>query len=65
MYFSVRSFSKYGELSGRNIDDLQSGARVDVDERKRDPLDFALWKAAKPGEPHWTSPWARGSPAGI
>ena len=62
VYFSVRSFSKYGELSGRNIDDLQSGARVDVDERKRDPLDFALWKAAKPGEPHWTSPWGEGRP---
>ena len=62
VYFSVRSFSQYGKLSGRNIDDLQSGARVDVDERKRDPLDFALWKAAKPGEPHWTSPWGEGRP---
>ena len=62
VYFSVRSFPKYGELSGRNVDDLQSGARVDVDERKRDPLDFALWKAAKPGEPHWSSPWGEGRP---
>ena len=62
VYFSVRSFPKYGELSGRNVDDLQSGARVDVDERKRDPLDFALWKAAKPGEPSWDSPWGKGRP---
>lgn len=62
VYFSVRSFPKYGELSGRNIDDLMSGARVDVDDRKRDPLDFALWKAAKPGEPHWDSPWGQGRP---
>lgn len=62
VYFSVRSFPKYGELSGRDVDDLMSGARVDVDERKRDPLDFALWKAAKPGEPHWSSPWGEGRP---
>ena len=62
VYFSVRSFSKYGELSHRNVDELRSGARVDVDERKRDPLDFALWKAAKPGEPHWSSPWGEGRP---
>ncbi|MRS12919.1 MAG: cysteine--tRNA ligase [Actinobacteria bacterium] len=62
VYFSVRSFPEYGKLSGRNIDDLESGARVDVDERKQDPLDFALWKAAKPGEPHWASPWGEGRP---
>jgi cysteinyl-tRNA synthetase len=62
VYFSVRSFPGYGKLSGRNIDELESGARVDVDERKRDPLDFALWKAAKPGEPHWPSPWGEGRP---
>ncbi len=62
VYFSVRAFKEYGKLSGRNIDDLQSGARVDVDERKKDPLDFALWKSAKPGEPHWTSPWGEGRP---
>ena len=62
VYYAVRSFKPYGELSGRNIDDLQSGARVDVDERKRDPLDFALWKAAKPGEPSWESPWGQGRP---
>lgn len=62
VYFSVRSFPGYGKLSGRDIDDLLSGARVDVDERKQDPLDFALWKSAKPGEPHWTSPWGEGRP---
>jgi cysteinyl-tRNA synthetase len=62
VYFSVRSFPDYGKLSGRNIDELESGARVDVDERKADPLDFALWKAAKPGEPHWPSPWGEGRP---
>ncbi len=62
VYFSVRSFPEYGKLSGRDIDELRSGARVDVDERKRDPVDFALWKAAKPGEPHWSSPWGEGRP---
>jgi len=62
VYFSVRSFPSYGSLSGKNIEDLQEGARVDVDERKKDPLDFALWKAAKPGEPAWESPWGPGRP---
>lgn len=62
VYFSVRSFPGYGKLSGRNIDELESGARVEVDERKHDPLDFALWKSAKPGEPHWPSPWGEGRP---
>ena len=62
VYFSVRSFPRYGKLSGRDIDELESGARVDVDERKQDPLDFALWKTAKPGEPHWPSPWGEGRP---
>jgi cysteinyl-tRNA synthetase len=62
VYFSVRSFPGYGKLSGRDIDEMESGARVDVDERKKDPLDFALWKSAKPGEPHWTSPWGEGRP---
>jgi cysteinyl-tRNA synthetase len=61
-YFSVRSFPSYGKLSRRDIDELESGSRVDVDERKQDPLDFALWKAAKPGEPHWPSPWGEGRP---
>jgi cysteinyl-tRNA synthetase len=62
VYFSVRSFSEYGRLSGRKIDDLISGARIHPGEDKRDPLDFALWKAAKPGEPHWESPWGSGRP---
>ncbi|MDF1541776.1 MAG: cysteine--tRNA ligase [Anaerosomatales bacterium] len=62
VYFSVRSFPEYGKLSGRDVDEMRSGARIEVDERKRDPLDFALWKAAKPGEPHWTSPWGEGRP---
>jgi len=62
VYFAVRSFPGYGKLSRRNIDELQSGARVDPDERKRDPLDFAVWKASKPGEPSWESPWGLGRP---
>lgn len=62
VYFAVRSYPGYGELSGRDIDELEAGARVEVDERKSDPLDFALWKAAKPGEPHWPSPWGEGRP---
>ncbi len=62
VYFRVRSFSDYGKLSHRQLDDLLSGARIEVDERKEDPLDFALWKAAKPGEPSWESPWSAGRP---
>ena len=62
VYFSVRSFDGYGKLSGQNIDDLENGARVDPGEDKRDPLDFALWKAEKPGEPSWDSPWGKGRP---
>ncbi len=62
VYFSVRSFPGYGKLSGRDIDDLESGSRVEVDTRKNDPLDFALWKTAKPGEPRWPSPWGEGRP---
>ena len=62
VYFEVRRFPHYGKLSGKNLDELESGARVDVDERKRDPLDFALWKASKPGEPSWPSPWGPGPP---
>jgi cysteinyl-tRNA synthetase len=62
VYFEVRRFPTYGKLSGKNLDELEAGARVDVDERKRDPLDFALWKAAKPGEPSWQSPWGPGRP---
>ncbi|MBP5289387.1 MAG: cysteine--tRNA ligase [Clostridia bacterium] len=62
VYYAARSFKEYGKLSGKNVDDLESGARVDVSEIKRDPLDFALWKAAKPGEPAWDSPWGKGRP---
>jgi cysteinyl-tRNA synthetase len=62
VYFSVRKFPDYGRLSKRNLDDLLAGARVDPGESKRDPLDFALWKAAKPGEPAWESPWGKGRP---
>jgi cysteinyl-tRNA synthetase len=62
VYFSVDSFPHYGALSGRNLDDLRAGARVGVDERKRNPLDFALWKSSKPGEPTWESPWGPGRP---
>jgi cysteinyl-tRNA synthetase len=60
--YSVRRFADYGRLSGRNVDDLRSGARVEVDDAKRDPLDFVLWKAAKAGEPAWDSPWGSGRP---
>jgi cysteinyl-tRNA synthetase len=62
VYYEVRRFPAYGRLSGRNLDELVVGARVEVDERKRDPRDFALWKAAKPGEPSWPSPWGPGRP---
>ena len=62
VYYRVRSFSPYGKLSKKRIDDLQSGVRVEVGEDKEDPLDFALWKAAKPGEPAWDSTWGRGRP---
>lgn len=62
VYFDVRSFADYGRLSGRSLEELQAGARVEVDPRKKDPLDFALWKEAKPGEPAWDSPWGRGRP---
>ncbi len=62
VYFSVRAFPDYGRLSRRRLDDLKAGARVEPGEQKRDPLDFALWKAAKPGEPVWESPWGPGRP---
>ncbi len=62
VYFSVERFSGYGKLSGRKLDDMEAGARVDVDVRKRNPFDFALWKASKPGEPEWDSPWGKGRP---
>jgi cysteinyl-tRNA synthetase len=60
--YSVRKFPNYGQLSGKKIDDLRSGSRVQVDEAKHDPLDFVLWKHAKPGEPSWASPWGAGRP---
>lgn len=62
VYFRVRAFPAYGRLCGQNLEDLESGARVSVDELKEDPLDFALWKAQKPGEPAWESPWGMGRP---
>ncbi|PVV15184.1 MAG: cysteine--tRNA ligase [gamma proteobacterium symbiont of Ctena orbiculata] len=62
VYYDVRSFSDYGKLSGKSIEDLRAGARVEPGDAKRDPLDFALWKAAKPDEPAWDSPWGRGRP---
>jgi cysteinyl-tRNA synthetase len=62
VYYAVASFPGYGKLSGKDPQDLRAGARVEVGEAKRDPLDFALWKAAKPGEPAWASPWGAGRP---
>jgi cysteinyl-tRNA synthetase len=62
VYYSVAGFPSYGKLSRKNIDELEAGARVEVDERKRSPLDFALWKSSKPGEPTWDSPWGPGRP---
>jgi len=62
VYYAVAGFPKYGQLSRKKIDELEAGARVDVDERKRSPLDFALWKSSKPGEPTWESPWGAGRP---
>jgi cysteinyl-tRNA synthetase len=60
--FEVGTFEKYGDLSKQDLSQLNAGARVDVDDQKRDPMDFALWKAAKPGEPSWDSPWGKGRP---
>lgn len=62
VYYSVKSFAEYGKLSGRNPDELRAGERIAVDEHKQDPLDFALWKASKPQEPSWQSPWGAGRP---
>ncbi|MEA4901673.1 cysteine--tRNA ligase [Desulfitobacterium sp.] len=62
VYFAVDKFPHYGKLSGRSLEDMQAGARVDVDDRKNNPMDFALWKKAKPGEPSWKSPWGEGRP---
>ena len=62
VYFNVRSFPKYGKLSNRNVDDMLNGVRKEVEEGKKDPVDFALWKSAKPGEISWDSPWGKGRP---
>jgi len=62
VFYDVSKFSKYGKLSGKNTEDLESGARIDINEEKRNPLDFALWKKAKEGEPSWNSPWGNGRP---
>ena len=62
VYYEVDTFAPYGRLSGKKLDELRAGARVEVDERKRSPADFALWKSAKPGEPSWDSPWGKGRP---
>lgn len=62
VYYSVSTFAPYGRLSKRNLDDLKAGARVEIGEIKTDPLDFVLWKSAKPGEPAWDSPWGKGRP---
>ena len=62
VFFAIASFPGYGKLSGRSEEEMEAGARVEVDPRKRHPMDFALWKTAKPGEPAWDSPWGRGRP---
>ena len=62
VYFDTEAFPGYGKLSGQNLEDLEAGARIDVDDAKRHPMDFALWKAQKPGEPAWPSPWGMGRP---
>ncbi|NOX25804.1 MAG: cysteine--tRNA ligase [Deltaproteobacteria bacterium] len=62
VYFEVEKFPQYGSLSGRNLDDLKAGARISINKIKKNPMDFALWKASKPGEPKWDSPWGEGRP---
>jgi cysteinyl-tRNA synthetase len=62
VFFAVETFNEYGKLSGRRLEEMEAGARVEVDEKKRDPFDFVLWKSAKPGEPTWGSPWGKGRP---
>ncbi|NVL90628.1 MAG: cysteine--tRNA ligase [Desulfobacterales bacterium] len=62
VFFAVETFKDYGKLSGRRLDEMQAGARVEIDEKKRNPFDFVLWKGAKPGEPMWDSPWGKGRP---
>ncbi len=62
VFYNVKHFNEYGKLSGKNIEDLESGARIEINEEKSNPLDFALWKKAKDGEPYWDSPWGKGRP---
>ncbi|WP_251860692.1 cysteine--tRNA ligase [Clostridium sp. Marseille-Q2269] len=62
VYFSTKRFNSYGKLSGQNLEELQLGSRINIDERKKDPMDFAIWKSEKPGEPAWESPWGMGRP---
>ena len=62
VYYSVEKFKEYGKLSGRRLEDMEAGARVEIDERKHNPFDFVLWKSSKPGEPAWESPWGKGRP---
>ena len=62
VYFRAAKFDEYGKLSHMPLEELEAGARIDVSEQKEDPMDFALWKAAKPGEPYWESPWGKGRP---
>ena len=62
VYFSTKKFKEYGKLSHQPLEDLEAGARIDVSEQKQDPMDFALWKKQKPGEPAWNSPWGMGRP---
>lgn len=62
VYYRVEAFKEYGKLSGRSLEDMMAGARVDINDSKENPMDFALWKAAKPGEPYWESPWGKGRP---
>ena len=62
VFFSVERFKEYGKLSKRNLEEMQAGARVEIDEKKKNPLDFVLWKGSKPGEPFWESPWGKGRP---
>lgn len=62
VYYAVESFKEYGKLSGRKLEDMEAGARVEIDKRKHNPFDFALWKSSKPGEPAWDSPWGKGRP---
>ena len=62
VYYAVEKFAGYGKLSGRSLEDMKAGARISINENKKNPLDFALWKASKPGEPTWDSPWGPGRP---